>query len=136
MLRPHAHIGGRTFSWSRNVRLIPPFDPALRVRLGRPGADTSVASPPHRSAPFRASGVSNTSPSSSSASSVSPKRLDKGVASSARRLENDPFGGETAVVPVEVEGMRSLRAGVENVEVNEPRDMSGTVPEDCADVSA
>ena len=115
--------------------MIPPLDPTLRVRLGRPGADASVASP-HRSGPFRASGVSSTSPSSSSTSSVSPKRLDMGVASSARRLERDPFGGETAVVPVEVEGMRSFRAGVENVEANEPREMSGTVPEDCADVSA
>ena len=129
----HAYRG-RTFSWSRSVKLIPPFDPALRVRLGRPGADTSAASP-HRSGPFRASGVSNTSPSSSSTSSASPKRLDMGVASSARRLEKDPFG-ETAVVPVEVEGMRSFRAGVENVEANEPRETSGIVPEDCADVSA
>lgn len=59
-----------------------------------------------------------------------------GVASSARRFANDPFGGETAVVPVEAEGIRSLRAGVENVDVNEPSEMSGTVPDDCADVSA
>ena len=62
--------------------------------------------------------------------------MDMGVASSTRRLEEDPFRGETAVVPGAVEGIRSFRAGVENVEANEPREMSGTVPEDCVDVSA
>ena len=141
----------RTFSWSRNVKLRPPFPPApapaLRVRLGRPGAATSDAVPHRLSLP---SGVSNTSPSCSSRDSPSsswlPNRLATGVASSARLFANDvvpsgedgePSGPEeTAVVPLAAEGIRRLRAGVENVELSEPRDMSGTVPADCVDVSA
>ena len=58
-----------------------------------------------------------------------------GVASSVRLFDDEPFGGETAVAAVEVEGIRSFRAGVENVEVKDPSEISGTVPEDCADVS-
>lgn len=49
-------------------------------------------------------------------------------------MDNGPE--DTAVVPVEFEGMRRLLAGVENVEVNEPSEMSGTVPIDWVDVSA
>ncbi len=40
------------------------------------------------------------------------------------------------MVPVDADGMRSFRAGVENVEFSDPSEMSGTVIEDCAEVSA
>ena len=56
------------------------------------------------------------------------------MASSFLRLEKEP-DDETAVVAVDVEGIRSARPGVEKVDVNEHREMSGTVPADCVDVS-
>ena len=104
----------------------------MRVRLGRPGVAASVTSA-HFS--FRPSGVSRTSPSCSSPSSSCPRRFELGVASSARLLANEAVEGDTAVVPVDEDGIRRLRAGVENVEVNEPSEMSGTVTDDCPDVS-
>ncbi|KAI0823798.1 hypothetical protein BC628DRAFT_479470 [Trametes gibbosa] len=135
----------RTFSWSRRVRFSPlPDLLALRVRACRP--PTTLVPPAHRFS--RPSGVSNTSASCSSRDSSSswlPNRFPTGVASSARLFANvNPLGGdgvdsgpdETAVVAVDVDGIRRFRAGVENVEVNEPREMSGTVPADCVDVSA
>ena len=104
----------------------------MRVRLGRPGVAASVTSA-HFS--FRPSGVSRTSPSCSSPSSSCAKRFELGVASSARLFANELVGGDTAVVPVDEDGILRLRAGVENVDVNEPSEMSGTVTDDCPDVS-
>lgn len=126
------------------MRLIPPFAPALRVRLGRPGAGVADTSSHRLSLP----GVSSTSPSVSSPSSScpdKPNRLAAGVASSALRRENDDnaLGGdgvesgadEGAVVWDDDEGIRSFLAGVENAEPNELKEKSGWVPMDWADVS-